>query len=73
MPQRQDEWEEESLALPPPRTPQYHSQEGFVPMAAAGGGTQNLDPLPRTIGLLGVDLRIVAMDGTECPDIGRDP
>jgi len=71
-PGRQEEWGEEPLALPLPGTPQFHLQEGFAPAAVAGGGDQNLEPLPRTIGLLGADLRIVAMDGERSVQISGD-
>jgi len=72
-PESQEEWGEEPLALPPPGTLQFHSQEGFPPAAVAGGGDQNLEPLPHTIGLLGADLRIVAMDGERSVQISGIP
>ena len=68
-PGRQSEQGDESLALPLPGTPQLHSHEGFAPAAAAGGGDQNLEPLPCVIGLLRADLRIVAMDGARSVQI----
>jgi len=43
-PGRQSEQGDESLVLPPPGTPQFHSQDGFAPAAAAGVGTKIWDP-----------------------------